>query len=950
MKNACSACTIAVALLVSTPKLSAQMPVAAADASAQSTALAPGRGTGYVPLPPAREEALPLPEDRGAAALEQAVRRLNTTASALMIVAHPDDEDGALLTYLSRGLGARVTLLTLTRGEGGQNAMGGESYDALGLLRTNELLRADAYYGVEQLWGTEADFGFSKTQEESFARWTHERVLYDAVLAVRRVRPQVILSTFVGGVTDGHGHHQVAGEIAQEAFHAAADPRVFPEQLRGGVEPWQARAVYSMTPFAPVTEKGMFDYATGKWAAARFQNYVTGAWTEGVLPADVTLSVGCRDAALGRSYTQIAREGWGEQRSQYGGANPALSGAATTSYHLWAADASAQIANKYAANDDFFHNSKVEIDTRIEGLAALAPKAALLPASLAQIAEGVRAFSKTYRTTPPLEAARALLPAYQQTIQLRARIGSDAALNDTERTALLGEIDAKISAYSQAFRELLGLDVTAFTAKNGVSARGGPAGRGASADEMPRSVAPGDDVHIRVHATAEEPAARLLSAWIADANGKMLDWKSATGTGADATLSVHVPENAASTAPYFTRPGIEQPYYDLADDRQRLRSFAPYPYTAWALFWFEDAPIYLGEAVQTMARVPGRGGSYEPLVITPALGVEIAPKATLLPSEGQPLEIKMRIHAQHAASGTARLELPAGWRVEPMEIPFDIAGASDSGELVFCVFAKDAKEGESTIQAVVESGGHTYRQGWQSIGYAGLRSYNLYTQAVTRVRRVDAKLATGLRIGYIAGTGDSVLEAIESLAARSTRVSVHVLTPAEIASSDFAAWDTLVVGIRAYSVRPELAVAQPRLDAFVQRGGTLLVQYQSGDFPAPAPLALGSAERVVEENAPVRLLVPGDALLIAPNTITAADFDGWVEERGHGFAASWDAHYTALAETADKGQDAQRGGLLVGRFGKGTYIYDAFALHRQLPELVPGAYRLLANLLSGGAQ
>ena len=170
-----------------------------------------------------------MPEDRGAGGAGAiAASGSRTTASVMMIVAHPDDEDGALLTYLSRGLGARATLLTLTRGEGGQNAMSADSYDALGIIRTNELLRADEFYGAKQLWGTEADFGFSKTQEESFARWGHDRVLYDAVLAVRRERPQVIVSTFVGGITDGHGQHQVSGEIAQEVFKAAGDPRSFP--------------------------------------------------------------------------------------------------------------------------------------------------------------------------------------------------------------------------------------------------------------------------------------------------------------------------------------------------------------------------------------------------------------------------------------------------------------------------------------------------------------------------------------------------------------------------------------------------------------------------------------------------------------------------------------------------------------------------------------------------
>jgi LmbE family N-acetylglucosaminyl deacetylase len=281
--------------------------------------------------------ALPLPEDRGEAKLEQTLKRLGTTASLMMIVAHPDDEDGALLTYLSRGMGVRATLFTLTRGEGGQNAMSAELYDALGILRTNELLKADQYYGAKQLWGTEVDFGFSKTQEESFQKWGHDRVLYDAVLAVRSERPQVIVSTFIGGITDGHGQHQVSGEIAQEVFKAAADPNVFPEQLKPvsagglGLQPWQPLAVYSMTPFAPVTDKGMYDYATGKWAPARFRNYVTGEVTTTVPSTDVKLPVGTRDATLGRSYAQIAREGWGEQKSQNGGANPSLSGPATAS-------------------------------------------------------------------------------------------------------------------------------------------------------------------------------------------------------------------------------------------------------------------------------------------------------------------------------------------------------------------------------------------------------------------------------------------------------------------------------------------------------------------------------------------------------------------------------------------------------------------------------------------
>ncbi len=276
--------------------------------------------------------ALPLPEDRGAAALEQSLRRLSTTASLLMIVAHPDDEDGALLTYLSRGLGVRCTLLTLTRGEGGQNAMSADSYDALGLLRTNELLKAGEYYGAKQLWGTEIDFGFSKTQEEAFARWGHDRVLYDAVLAVRRERPQVIVSTFVGGVTDGHGHHQVSGEIAQEAFKAAADPTVFPEQLKPvsegglGLTVWQPLAVYGMVPFAPVKDdKGCSTTPLANGRRRKFRNYATGEWIYRRPPTDVKIAGGharsgprpklCADRPRRLGRAEVA-ERWGESHAQ----------------------------------------------------------------------------------------------------------------------------------------------------------------------------------------------------------------------------------------------------------------------------------------------------------------------------------------------------------------------------------------------------------------------------------------------------------------------------------------------------------------------------------------------------------------------------------------------------------------------------------------------------------
>ena len=905
----------------------------------------PASELAQVPLPEPAVEALPLPEDRGVADLEQTLKRLGTTASVLIIVAHPDDEDGALMTYLSRGLGVRVTLLTLTRGEGGLNAMSAESYDALGLIRTNELLKADEYYGAQELWGTEADFGFSKTQEEAFAKWGHDRVLYDAVLAVRLTRPQIILSTFVGGPSDGHGHHQVSGEVAQEAFKVAGDPKVFPEQLKNGLQPWQPLAVYSRAPFARIENGQMFDYATGKWAPARFHNYVTGEWTEGAPKADVTIPVGTWDPVLGRTYVQIAREGWGKQMSQDGGANPALSAPDSSSYHLWAAAPTVAAVGEEVKDTSLFWNAKVHIDTSISGLTRLAGDAppAWLTDSLKRIQSDLDAVIADCSNQGGVDGAHKLVPIYRETLDLYARIKS-SDLDAKSKSDLQFKLSEKINQFQIAFKDLLGLDLVAFTT-GADGSQGGP-GRSASADESARSVYPGEDFSVRVHTFSATSGATLSRTWFETSTGESWGNAESPASQPNALVHLHVPADAEPTAPYFTRPTTEQPYYDIANQAWREQSFAPYPLSAWAEFTFDGVPIRLGMVVQTLAHVGGVGGVYQPLVVTPAVGVRVEPEARLLPVDSSPLPVSVTVHAEHAAEGTIDLKLPEGWRSNPAEQSFHLKSAGDTEPLIFSVSPTgDVAARAYTIHAIAHVDGKVYTTGWQSIGYTGLRPYNQYEPAELRTRKVDVKLAPGLRVAYVMGTGDTVPDAIEALG-----VAPHLLTNNELATADLSQWNVIVIGDRAYSARPALTSAEPRLEAFVERGGTLLVLYQTTNFPTPLPLAMrGIGERVVDEQAPVRLLDPGNPLFTTPNRITAADFAGWFEERGHGFLDHWDPGYTALTETADPGQDPQRGGLLVTHPGKGTYIYVAFALHRQFPELVPGAYRLLANLLSAGA-
>src|ERR1700726_96875 len=280
---------------------------------------------------------VPLPINRGSTALWQSLKKLHTRASLIMITAHPDDEDGGMLTYESRGQGARVILLTLNRGEGGANVMSSNYFDALGLVRTEELLAADHYYGVDQYWTRVIDYGFSKTKAESISKWTHDRVLADVVRVVRMTRPLVITSVFVGGPTDGHGNHQTAGAMAQEVFKAAGDPNVFPDQIAAGLRPW--------TPLK--------DYARTPW----FGN------DDGKLATNVVIPEGDYDDVLGVSYVQIAREGLGHQKSQTGGGMIPKPGALSSTYHRFGSVVSAQ--DKEAS---FFDG----IDVSLVGIATLA--------------------------------------------------------------------------------------------------------------------------------------------------------------------------------------------------------------------------------------------------------------------------------------------------------------------------------------------------------------------------------------------------------------------------------------------------------------------------------------------------------------------------------------------------------------------------------------------------
>jgi LmbE family N-acetylglucosaminyl deacetylase len=371
-----------------------------------------------------------LPINRGSAAVWQSLKKLHTRASLIMVTAHPDDEDGGMLTYESRGQGARVALLTLNRGEGGANVMSSNYFDGLGLVRTEELLAADRYYGVDQYWTRVVDYGFSKTKAESISKWTHDRVLYDVVRVVRMTRPLVITSVFVGGPTDGHGNHQTAGAMAQEVFKAAGDPNVFPDQIAAGLKPW--------TPLK--------DYARTPW----FGN------DDGKLTTNVAIPEGDYDPVLGLSYMQIAREGLGFQKSQTGGGMIPKAGPLSTTYHRYASVNPAQDDEK-----SFFDG----IDVSIMGIATLARsgKQDFLAAGLKRINDLVEGAMTNFSTAHPEKVASQLAHGFKETQKLIDQVSS-SSLSAEDKYNITFELEIKKAQFNNALSEALGLSVAATVA------------------------------------------------------------------------------------------------------------------------------------------------------------------------------------------------------------------------------------------------------------------------------------------------------------------------------------------------------------------------------------------------------------------------------------------------------------------------------------------------------
>lgn len=890
-------------------------------------------------------EANPLPVDR-AAALWQSLKKLHTRASLLMVTAHPDDEDGGMLTYESRGQGARVTLLTLNRGESGANVMSPDLFDALGLVRTEELLAADRYYDVEQYWTRVINDGFSKTKEESLSHWTHDRVLADAVRVVRMTRPLVITSVFIGGPSDGHGNHQVAGEMAQEIFRYAGDPKMFPEQIQAGLHPWSPLKDYAAVPRARVTEQGVYDYATHHWAPLRAYDYIHEQWQPWPLKTNVIVPTGQQDPLLGISYVQLSREGLGFQRSQNGGSSIPASGEMFSRYHRFASLVSAE-----DTENSFFDG----IDTSLLGIASLVKKndAAFLRKQLIMINEIVERAMQEFDSRHPEKTAPLLASGLKATIALIADVSASNLSND-EKYDVAHELHVKEAQFEKALAQSFELSILPTVAPGRE-----PDARFAEFSETAESfqtAIPGQEFAVNVHINNSSATPVELQK-IELSTREDEHWSiSSNDTGASILVGnkprnqrfqVTVPLDASFTRPYFSRRGIEQSYYEINDRRFLGQPLAPYPLTAWATFHYEGVTFHMGRVVQSVKRVVGLGTVMEPLVTGPAISVSVSSSKGILPLTTRSFPIEANIHSnvKGAATGTVRLDLPPGWTSSPASAEFSTDKDGDDRLISFNVTPSDVREQSYDVTATAEYNGQRYQEGYQTVGYRGLRPYNLYRSSTYHVTGVDVQIAPKLNIGYIMGSGDEVPRALKSLG-----VNVTFLTGPDLASGDLRKYDAILLGVRAYAVRDDLKADNNRLLDYVKNGGVMVVQYNTPEFDknyGPYSYTMtNDPEEVTDETSKVEILDARNPVFEWPNKIGAKDFDGWVAERGSKFMSKWDPRYQPLLETHDPEQDPQKGGLLYARYGKGAYIYNAYAFYRQLPEGVSGTFRIFANLVS----
>jgi LmbE family N-acetylglucosaminyl deacetylase len=799
---------------------------------------------------------------RSSSEILEGIRKLNVLGAVLYVAAHPDDENTRVIAALSKEKLITTAYLSMTRGDGGQNLVGPEIEELLGLIRTQELLAARRIDGGQQFFTRAVDFGFSKSADETLAFWGREEILSDVVKVIRQFQPDVILTRFPPDERAGHGHHTSSAVLAIEAFDAAADANRFPDQVREfGV--WQATRLLTNT---------------GRW------------WNDKIdenTPGISVYNVGGYNSALGASYTEIASVSRSQHKSQ--GFGSAGRRGDSNEYFEFSKGA--------AAGKDILSGISMGW-ARVKGAEKVPP----------MVDKAIREFNpgKPELSVPALleilKAIEALTPSLWR--------------------------DRKLGEVNRLIQDCLGLYAEVTPGQYWIAPG---ESFSASVEIINRSAVPVKLTGITAPTIGWDTAMSVDFS-----NNKLLNFRSSRKLSSTSTY----------TDPYWLRDKHAVGLYSVSN--KAMVGLPENPPSAVARFRFEVA----GERLEIERPLvfrwtdPVKGELSRPLEIVPPVFVNLSGKVFLFRDAGPlPVTVTVKSALDRKAKGSLKLNLPPGWKSEPQTQEFELTRREQELSLTFSV-TPATSEANEILSAEAAVDGKVCRNSLVTVTYDHIPPQIYLPPAEARLIRISLK-KEGTTVAYIRGAGDETPAALRAMGYQVWEMKDDEVTPLNLRKVD-----AVVVGIRALNTNDRIRYFMPDLLDYVQAGGTLVMQYNNNfgidtDSFSPFPLTLGR-DRVTQEDAEVRMLKPDHPALTYPNRISSADFAGWVQERGLYFPSKWDPAFEALLSSNDKGEPARDGGLLIAKYGAGHYVYTSYSWFRQLPEGVPGAYKLFANLVSLG--
>ncbi|HYK46763.1 MAG TPA: PIG-L family deacetylase [Parafilimonas sp.] len=803
------------------------------------------------------------------------LKKLNVLGSVLYIAAHPDDENTRLLAYFSKEKLYRTGYLSLTRGDGGQNLIGDEQGIDLGLIRTQELLSARRIDGAEQFFSRAYDFGFCKTADEALKTWDHDKILSDVVWVIRKFQPDVIITRFPGDERAGHGHHAASAILAKEAFTAAADPTKFPEQLKNGVQTWQAKRIL--------------------WNTFNFGNNNT------TTPDQFKLDVGVYNSLLGKSYGEIASESRSQHKSQGFGVQRQR-GQIFDFFSLTAGD---------SIKDDLFNG----VSTSWKRVDAAA-----------NIQSQIDAIINAYEFAHPENSVSALVKLFQSLQSLPDSYWKNKKLDEVRQLVL----------------NCCGLFAEATT-----STEFAIAGQKFN-------------VQFLVDNRLDHPVQLK--------NVKLLSFDSTLPNNLPNDQNVifqkafNIDATAPVTEPYWLQYPLEKGGSFTVNDQQLIGKAQNDPaFMASFTFTIDGTDINVQRPVQYKFTDPVKGEMYEPFIVVHPLSVSIEPPVILTNVKQQAAVKNDEVHVQVKSNITApqtplNLSFVQGTNSTVIK---DTVVDLDSGKMYDFYFFIDryyqphssaavdnSPDPGVAVQIKLDGYRDPFTENLHSIQYDHIPYVHYYAADKIHVVNDEVKIV-GKHIGYIAGAGDKVMQSLQQMG-----YVVTVLNEKDVTAANLKQFDAVITGVRAYNVHDWLPEKYDILMNYVQNGGNLIVQYNTNNQISSIRTNIGpysfsiSRTRVTDENADVHILLPDHPALNFPNKITADDFKGWVQERSTYHAEQLDSHYEAPLGMHDPNDTESNGALVIAKYGKGNFVYTGLVFFRQLPSGVPGAYRLMANLIA----